>query len=372
MNSHYTTVYKDSNDWYIAEGPDGEVISQSDTEPETVIQAAFDRKADVKIRGPADYILSETFDGLYFKSDTIIYGDFGATLLAPNGYTGGILIADPTVNGDTVKSVSMNGGLTLFEQGTPDQLWTGILMNLSHTTNGIAYCDFGNCFIRNANNAYAIDIQNSTGWITTCNFSKTRVYYTVNGIVNMINTAATSTPGISTLNFNDVWMQAAPQSEYGVKNSMGNNIWYRNCAVWDAHLSTVSGGMHSAQFSTLATNNFVLGGIMMHHQVEDFSAKGQVRWIDAHGPVPQWEFYKFFYETNGSEVGATSYQIPHNMGLGPDYVYVTPLTADAASSPFRVSHDNTYVLITYLGTPPPPATSGNQNNLKYEIWCSVR
>lgn len=361
----------------------GKVISESNTTPETIIQQGWDRQGDLKWSGI--HPMSAGFTGLKYRSNLTIYTDYTTKIQVPAGYTGGALVVDPQYNGGTVMSTKMIGGLKIEEQGGSQRNWDGFKFNLNNggltppATLGTCFCNFGYVYILGAKTAVAIDQIHADGWLTSCKFECITVFGTRNG-VEWRNTVGMATqPGVSTLNFDNFWWQSSGVSEYGVKNMAGNNHVWNSCAIWDVQLSTVNSppdapgaNMHSSEWSNKATNQLILGGILMHWNVVDNTNKGQVRWIDGHGPPPQLELYKFIYQTNGSSTGSKVYTIPHGMGLTPDFVHVAPASPDAATSQFTWTKDSTNITVTYLGTAPPPWTPGNQNNVKFEVFVSVK
>lgn len=383
-NTHNSTIFRDKDGWTVLQDRDGRVLAESNTTPETVIQAGWDRKGDCKMSGIHPF--SAGFIGLNYKTDLTLYSDYTTKLQVPQGYTGGALIVDPVANGQaTVISVNMVGGLKVEEQGTPARNWDGILFKLNNgnltppATAGCCFSDFGHVYIKNAKTAICFDILHADGWVTSCAFKSITVFGTRYGVECRNTLGVVTQPGISTLSFEDLWWQTGSMGEYGLKNIIGNNFVWKGCAIWDCQVSTVNSppdapgaNMHSSQWSNLATNQLVLGGILMHWNVDNQANKGQVRWIDGHGPPPQLEWYKFLYSQNGSPTGSKVYTIPHGLGLDPDFVRVFPRTKDASVGPFLVTHDTTNVYVTYIDKAPAPSTLGNTNNVSFEVWVSVK
>jgi hypothetical protein len=383
-NAHHSTVFRDKDGYTVLQDKDGRVIAESNTTPETVIQAGWDRKGDCKMSGV--HPMSAGYTGLKFVTDLLLYADYTTKIQVPQGYTGGGIVIDPVYNGQsTIISANMIGGLKIEEQGTPARNWDGILFKLNNgnltppSTAGCCFSTFGNIYVKNAKSALTFDIIHADGWITSTKFERITVFGCKNG-VECRNTLGIGTqPGISTLHIEDLWWQTGTMGEYGAKNIIGNNFVWDNCAIWDCQVSTVNSppdaagaNMHSSQWSNLATNQVVLGGIMMHWNVDNQAGKGQVRWIDGHGPPPQWEFYKFLYSQNGSPTGSKLYTIPHGLGTTPDFADVKALSKDASIGPFIVTKDATNVYITYIDKAPPPSTLGNTNNVRFEVWVSVK
>ena len=381
MNPFYTTVYKDAEGFTVAEDDDGLILAQSSTAPETVIQTALDRKGDLKFLGPATHACSTGLTaagGLKIKSNTTIYSNYDVKITVPNGYAGGALVADPTYNAGTVISTKIIGGLKVEEAGTPQRLWDGFLMKLNNgglvspATAGICFANFGYLYVNNAKTALAFDLTHADGWITSTKFECITVFNTVNG-VEFRNTVSSTAPSISTLHVEDFWFQSGGSTAFGVKGVIGNNHTWDNASIWDLQLSGSGAGTgKSAQFMPIAQNQLVLGGILMHFNLDNQAPPGQVRWIDGHGPTPELQYIERLYQTNGSTIGGKVYTIPHGMGLTPDWVDVIPKSKDAMTSDITWSQDSTNIIVTYRGTPPPPATAGNQNNVKLQWRASVK
>jgi hypothetical protein len=356
------------------------MLAESNTAPEVPLQTALDRVGDVKIHD-ADYEFSAGFTGLFAKSDTTLWSSFGVNFKVPQGYTGGCLVFDPAVNLGTVRKFFMYGGLDMNEMGTPAHLWDGLRFAGNHATAGLTFSDIGNVHVSNAKRALAFHFNTSAAWITTVKFRNIIAYYS-DMLCETLNTAAQPVLGFSSCHFDYVSTQSNLNTYYGFKNIEGNNLLYTNCAVWDVQDSTAPpgiepghpGGVISSSINAGATNIYILAGIQTHSQFVNNAKRGQVRIMDAHGPVPQWDVHKFETSVAGPTNGSKTVDLNHNMGLTPDFAWAFPLSLDAATSEFRVIlRDSTKIRLEYLGTP--PAASNNPaspNNLTYEVWIASR
>jgi hypothetical protein len=387
VNYYTSFLYKDSDNWYVLESGDGEILGQNQTTPETLLQTGLDRKGTFKIKGDISCSTGLTTQGgLKLKSDTLL--DFGPEtwIRVPQGYATDLFVFDYTYQNATIWNVGVNGILNVNEQGTPQKQWSAIGCLLkdpgSPASKGICLNDFGNIFVNNARNAIRLDLQHSGGWITSTNFKRFKIFTSVNGI-EFVNSAGISSgvPGISSNTFEHIWLQSGGSTEYGVKNVMGKNLWFKDVSIWDLQNSyddgdpdTDLGDGHSASFSPYCSQIFVEGGIMMYYNLENNAPKGTVHWIDAHDDVANWEYYiePTIYETNGSLTGGRVYTINHGLGYQPDWIDVIPKSEDALISPIKWDWNSTEITITYQGTPPPPATAGNQNNIKFAWRASIK
>lgn len=384
MSEDYTTfIYKDSDNYYVAESQDGQILGENNSTPETLLQTGLDRQGILKLRG--DFLCSAGLTGLKLKSNTIIDAGPESWIRVPNGYTGDLFIFDYTYQGSTIWNVSMTGILNVGEQGSPAYNWDAIALLLkdpgSPSSSGICFCDLGNLNVNNAKSAVNIDLQHAGGWVTSCTFEKIKVW-TSRRAIQFVNTAAvTSVPGISSNTFENIWMQSSSVTDYGVKDVLGKNLWFKDVSIWDLQASyddddpdTDPGDGHSASFTPYVDQIFVEGGIMMYYNLENNAAKGKVKWIDAHSGQTVWQYYEELttYQTNGSLTGDRVYTITHGLGYTPDWIDVIPKSEDALISPIKWTWDGTNITITYQGTPPPPATAGNQNNVKFAWRASIK
>jgi hypothetical protein len=322
---------------------------------------------------------------LKFKSHTLL--DIGPEtwIRVPNGYALGLFVFDYTYQGSTIFNVETRGILNVAEQGSPAYNWDAIQLQLkdpgSPSSKGICFCDLGHMNVNNTKSAINLDLQHSGGWVTSCSFEKIKVW-TSRRPKEFVNTAGvTSVPGISSNTFEKIWMQSSSVTDYGVKDVIGKNLWFKDIAIWDLQASYDDGDAdsdlgdgHSASFSPYCSQIFVEGGIMMYYNLENNAPKGTVHWIDAHDDVANWEYYiePTIYETNGSLTGGRVYTITHGLGYQPDWIDVIPKSEDALISPIKWDWDATTITITYQGTPPPPATAGNQNNVKFAWRASIK
>lgn len=368
----YTTyLYKDQDNWYVAKSNTGQIVSESNTSAETVIQAAMNRKGLLAWL-PADYTVSGSFAGINLAEHTHILSSIDVNIIVPQGYTGGVLNVDPTARGVTIHQIDMSGGITINEAGTPARLWDGLLFKLNHASNGCCFCKFGPIFANNANNSVCIDMLHTNGWLTSAVIDRVTSYYTKNGFT-VRNTVNNTNPGLSSLTVKDFWFQSHQVTEYGFKGILGRNWVFENCTVWDMQNSmNDTGAGVSAQFMPTCDDMLILGGIMMHHNVDNQAKPGKIRWLDSHSSSSDFQYIERSFSTNGSQTGSRNYTIPHGMGFTPDWVHVTPKSIDACTSMIRWTHDSTNIYVTYMGTPPPPSTPGNQNNVVFQYRCSVK
>ncbi len=368
-----TKIYKDVDGYTVAEGQDGEILSESNTAPETPIQAALDRKGMIFL-SEGTYDLGSGFAGLTIKTSTTLVSSWATQLRVPNAYTGSVIMVDPLAANDNVTDISMLGGLKLTEQGSAACNWTGLHYKLnSNTGKGITHCHLGNCRVSNSKTAMCIEIIDAGSWISSVDCKQLIVYNSRNGI-NFLNTVNDSTPFVSAMRFSDMVMQGSAIAEYGIKGITGNNHVYDNIAIWDLHLSSVGAGSgadaHSAEFLAGATNMTVIGGLFTNYNLVNNADKGQVRFLDSYGPNKVWQYIKETYSTAGD--GFTkSFTIAHGMPLTPDDVYVTAASKDAIGN-FYWTKDATNIYVTYISKAPPPATAGNTNNVSFEWRVSVR
>ncbi len=374
MSQFYKTkVYIDEDDYVVAEGQDGEILSESNTTPETPIQAALDRKGIVWICED-NYDLSASFTGLTIKSSTTLMGSWNTFLRVPNAYEGSVLMVDPLAANDNVTDISMLGGLRITEQGTAANNWTGLHYKLnSNTGKGITHCHLGNCRITDAKTALCIEMIDADSWISSVDVSQLIVYNSRNGI-DFLNTVEDSSPFISAMRFSNMVMQGSAIAEYGIKGITGNNHVYDNIAIWDLHLSTVGAGSgadaHSAEFLAGATNMTVIGGLMTNHNLINNAEKGQVRFLDSYGPNKIWQYIGEVYQTAGN--GYTkSFTIAHGLSYTPEDVIVTAVSKDAIGT-FYWTKDDTNIYVTYTSKAPAPATASNSNNVQLYWRASVR
>lgn len=368
-----TKIYKDLDGYTVAEGQDGEILSESNTAPETPIQAALDRKGMLWLCENT-YTFSGSFAGLKIKTGTTLMSSWNTILTVPNAYTGSVLIVDPLDANDNITDISMQGGLRLTEAGTPACNWTGLHYKLNSTTGkGITHTHLGNCRISNSKTALCIEMLHDSSWISSVDCKQLIVYNSRNGI-NFLNTVGDTTPFISAMRFSDMVMQGSAIAEYGVKGITGNNHVYDNMAVWDLHMSTVGAGSgadaHSAQFLAGATNMTVIGGLFTNHNLQNSAGKGQVRFFDSYGPNPLFQYIGELYQTAGD--GFTKvFTITHGMPLTPSDVDVKAMNKDSSGT-FTWTVDSTNIVVTYTSKAPPPATSSNTNNVKLYWRASVR
>lgn len=362
-----TYIYLDADGWTVAKADTGQILSEAQTNVEAVIQAALDRKGPIAW-SEGTYDVSSS-SNIRFKDKTTIYSSRNTILRVPNGFTGSALNVDISYNSSSnIHDINIVGGLSILEAGSPAKLWKALHCKLNVTDKGITDCNFNGILATGASDHTVIDIINNTSWITSCYFVNNSASLCVNGI-NFINTVADPTPGVSTLMFRDFWYQGGTQTLYGAKGIIGNNHTFQNCSMWDMHTSTVNSppdapgaNAHSAEFLSGATNMLVIGGIMMHHNLVNNAAKGQVRWIDGHGPQPQWDMYSDTFLTNGD--GFTkSFTIPHGLGLVPKWAIVDAVSTQAAGT-WHTSWDGTNIYVNYTSRAPPPATPSNQNNVR--------
>lgn len=377
MHDSHTTVYQTPSGYTVCEDKWGGVLDESFDNPEEVIQTALDRKNSVTIQS-GSYYYSNVFEGIFAKSDTVLKTDYGVKLYVPNGYDGQSLIFDATENGGTIKNFRMEGGLYLDEAGSSNQqfLWDAIRFNSpSESGGGITFSEFGNVHVLHANRAVCLNLQAEDSWMTSTKIKQIQAYYTkiLFEILNPTNPEGTAARGFSTNIIENVTIQSNTNTSHGFKGMLGNNDFFTGCAVWDVQESLVEGGVISSQFLPSATNQYILGGIMTHSHFDNQAKPGQVRIMDGHGPVPMWDVLKQVISVSGPLNGSKVINIPHGMGLQPDFAIVIPKSTDAMTSQFQItSISTTNVQITYRGAAPVPTTPGNTNNLIYEVWTSVR
>lgn len=370
-----TQLYLDADGWTIAKSDTGQILSEALTNVEAVIQAALDRRGPLGWSG-GTYPVSNSAN-LNLKDKTTIYSSRNTILQVPNGFAGSALSADINANGPTVNIHDINfvGGLRIEEAGNPLKQWKALHCKLNVADKGITDCHFDGILASGARDHIAIEILNNTSWMTSCYFHDDSASLCANGI-NMINTAADTSPGISTLSFKDYWYQGGAQTEYGAKGITGNNHKFDNCSMWDMHLSTFGGGSpgansHSAQFLPAATNMTIIGGIMLHHNLDNQAPKGQVRWApDGHGPQPNWDTYGELFTAQGDGF-TTTFTIPHGMGIIPKHVRVDPVTRDAAGA-FYTNKDATNIYVIYTSRAPPPSTPSNNPNVQLFWRAAVK
>ena len=364
-----TLLYLDSDGWTVAKSDTGQILAEALTNVEAVIQTALDRKGSIGWSDGTFPISSSA--NLRFKDKTSIYSSRNTLLQVPNGFTGSALSADISYNSNVnIHDINLIGGLKIEEAGRPQNLLKALHLKLNVTDKGITDCNFNGILASGAQDHICIEIINNTSWCTSCVFEKDSASLCVNGI-NFLNTVGDTSVGISTLKFRDYWYQGGTQTEYGAKGITGNNHTFENCSMWDMHLATVQANAHSAQFLPAATNMYIDGGIMLHHQLDNQAVKGQVRWRpDGHGPQPVTDFYGETFQTNGDGI-LKSFTIPHGLGLIPKNVMVFAVSRDAAGT-WHTSQDATNIYVNYTSRAPPPSTPSNSNNVRLFWRAAVK
>ena len=73
----------------------------------------------------------------------------------------------------------------------------------------------------------------------------------------------------------------------------------------------------------------------------------------------------------GSLTGSRVYVFAHGLGYAPKWIDVVPKSDDAMSSPIRWAWDTINIIVTFMGTPPPPESKGNLNNVKFQWRASL-
>lgn len=366
MKPFNTTVYKTSDGVYKCLTRDGEVISQSSTTPETVLQAAYDRKGSIFISDDV-YTMSGSFAGLKIRGQSWINASYNTKFIVPNGYTGDMFIVDVNDNaGGSNNSyyITTNGNIEIKEAGTPAKLWNGLDIKLNGINMGCSSCKFEGLNFYNPGVGILFNLTDITCWLTSNTFENINIVKPKVGVE--WRTGVTDQSWSSSLHFNEVQIQYDADSSRGWKTIHGNNHIYSGCEVWDNQLSTVTPNHYTAHFTQYCTNQLIIGGIMTIDMLND-APKGHVRYNDAHGPKPLWQNIEEIYQTNGDGVTRT-FSIPHGKGITPTTYSVIGISKDALIGPFRISSvDSTNIIIEYTGIVPPPATVNNQNNLKW-IW----
>ncbi|MDN5845391.1 MAG: hypothetical protein L0H53_03860 [Candidatus Nitrosocosmicus sp.] len=368
MNAFDSIVYKTSDGIYTCETSDGQVISESSTTPETVLQASLDRRGSIKW-ADTQYILSGSFSGLNWKGQTSIESSFKTRLTVPNGYAGDMFIMDLGANavGDE-NSFWMNtvGGMRIDEVGfTPQKLWTGIHYKANSANIGVSGDHIRDLTFYNCNVGLLFDWLVDSSWMTSNTFrNMTFMNPKSAGVEWRKDALITDAIWTSSMTFDKVMIQYYSGTEKGWKNIHGNNHIYSGCEVWDFN-SSVQPNPYTAEFTPYSTNQLILGGIMTIF-MDNQALKGEVRHIDAHGPKPLLTTITELYQTNGDGVTRT-FNIPHGKGVTPTLYSVEPISRDARTSPISYTADATNIIVTYTGTPPSPATVNNQNNVKL-LW----
>lgn len=381
-SNYRSTIILDDDDYTALIDRDGTRLDESTSAPEDVIKAACDRGGSINFQGSGDvdnphiHLLSSgltTLTGFQLKPKTEIHFESGVELHVPNGYSNGVFVVDPTYVNDTIRDVVMTGTkLRIKEQGTPAQLWTGILVRLSHASKGVSYCTLGQVHTFNARSTFAVDQQQTAGWFTSNVVEHTNSYFGINGYEFINSAGATPRMSNSTNTFHKMEQQMSTQTLYGWKNIDGNNCTFDNCGVWDQH-NAIPGNFKVSQWAASATNMRVIGGVMLNDNVEMLCPPNQVRFDEGHSPNPLvGDSYTYHIDIAGV-AGQMTYQLPHGLGAAPRLLKgVVPVSNDAASVPFKATRASTYILITCLNKPFPPSRPGNVNNLGFEVTVSSR
>lgn len=383
MEAYTTFVFKDNDGYYVAKAGNGLILAENNNAPETILQTGLDRKGRLKLQG--DFLCSSgltTQGGLKFKQDTLLDVGPETYIRVPNGYAADLFVADWTYNGNHIQNIGIEGILSVDEQGgTPARNWNALGMKLkdpgSPSQSGVTFNDFGNMFVYNAKSMVNIELLHTQGWLTSCNFKNMKGWYTRRAI-DFVNTVGiTTVPSISSNTFEHVWFQSSGQTDYGVKDIMGKNLWFRDVMIWDLQVSTSgTGNGNCATFTPYCGNIFVEGGAMMHYNLINNAPKGKVHFVDEYTTTQSanWQYYEepTPFQTNGSQTGSRVYTITHGLGYSPKWIDVIPISDDALISPIKWTWNSTTITITYQGVPPPPATPGNQNNVQFRWRASVK
>jgi hypothetical protein len=215
---------------------DGTIMSSSTTAPETVIQAAFD-SGDINICLPDTvYTMSAGFTGIEMTNSyrTLIMGRF-TQLLVPQGFTGTCLLFDE-------HSFCKIYGGRLGEAGSPQKLWTGLVVK-SHSSTGTKHNTFENMEISGC--GVGISIQTTTtesAFVNSCHFRNIFMYYPIVGMEWVLFTG-------SNMSHNDYYsidIQADDNTLYGFKNVNGRSPVFINPTCQDMDPANV-------QMSTAST-----------------------------------------------------------------------------------------------------------------------
>jgi hypothetical protein len=138
VTSYDQTIFKISSTYYLYNSTTGAIISNSD--PGTIFQTALTAGGSVFVKD-GTYTFSGSFAGLDFPVNPVrchFQMSPNAFLTVPNGYTGYIF---RMVNGSGAIGCSNNtleGGL-LQEAGTPQRLWTGIILHGTGSTQNVVF-----------------------------------------------------------------------------------------------------------------------------------------------------------------------------------------------------------------------------------------
>ena len=243
---------------------------------------------------------------------------------------------------------------------------------------GITMVDFSNLFVNNAKSAVNIDLQHVGGWMTSCRFGNYKIFTTKRAIEFVNSAGITSIPGISSNTFDHFWYQSSAITDWGVKDVIGKNLWFEDVAIWDLQVSDDGNGVgsgHSASFTPYCGPIFVKGGIMMYYNLQNNAPKGKVRFIDSYTTLQSnsWQYYEeaTYAQLPGSLTGSRVYVFAHGLGYAPKWIDVVPKSDDAMSSPIRWAWDTINIIVTFMGTPPPPESKGNLNNVKFQWRASL-